>query len=200
MFSPAAALAALFLQQLEVGRNFETYPQSKTSTIGEPTCCPEEALLWQRSESPVCRKKKKCAGGSLMGQNHEALCGEARKVSQRSTAAAQETAQSPSQGKRNGEWRREETRHHHGGEKWGSEELGTALKGQCIESMLLPRGHRRRSPGLHRKRPEEKGGSSRKRIDGEKEWFWFREKNQQLQQERPRETDDQPIQGNGDDM
>ena len=101
------------------GRNFETYPQSKTSTIGEPTCCPEEALLWQRSESPVCRKKKKCAGGSLMGQNHEALCGEARNVSQRSTAAAQERAPSPGQGKRNGEWRREETRHHHGGEKWG---------------------------------------------------------------------------------
>ena len=39
-----------------------------------------------------------------------------------------------------------------------------------------------------------------KRINGEKEWFWFREKDHHPQQERPGEADDHPIQEKADHM
>ena len=55
------------------------FPQRVTPRTGDPVCCPGEALLWQPSESPDGPAKKDCAGGSLAGQNPEALCGEAPK-------------------------------------------------------------------------------------------------------------------------
>ena len=39
-----------------------------------------------------------------------------------------------------------------------------------------------------------------KMVNGEKEWFWFGEKDHQPQQGLPEETNDHQTQGNGDDM
>ena len=42
-------------------------PKVNPHGIGDPACCPGEALLWQQSESPDGLTKRKCAGDSLVG-------------------------------------------------------------------------------------------------------------------------------------
>ena len=54
--------------------------QEPVPKIRGPACCPREALMWQASEYPDGTNMINGKSGSLVGNNPEALCGEARKV------------------------------------------------------------------------------------------------------------------------
>ena len=111
-------------------------PHEQVPGIGSPVPCPGEALLWQPSMSPAGTCKRDGKRGSLVGSNHEALCGEAPKgqpmirgetletvlwrppkVSQGTTDVIPNNlkAQDQRRGRRKGEGRKTPKTHHHHG-------------------------------------------------------------------------------------
>ena len=69
--------------------------------------------------------------------------------------------------------------------------MGTALWSQCIEAWLLLRLHERNREGLPRQEWGRKEVDVEKRTKNRKEWFWFKEKNPDLQQEHTEEKQDE---------
>ena len=118
--------------------------------------------MWQRSESTDGLAKKKSARGSIMGWLPEALCGEAPKGQPRiHSCRSRKTNKSRPGGRKH---------KHEAGEgptiitvdqsgevrNWGP------LKGQCVESLLLPPELGWKSPSLPRKKTTREGQSKLK--------------------------------------